>query len=461
MKRFLLLAVGCGTLCLAGGASPAGEPQALPWKAGAASVKITPQSPIWMAGYAARKKPSEGVAADLFAKALAIEDEAGRRLVIVTMDLIGVPRPLRDWLEARVRESHGLPGAALLLNASHTHCGPELRLSKLEGDQEKAAHAGEAARYAGELQEKLVTVTGEALKRLQPAKLEFLRARAGFAMNRRRPVAQGFSNAPNFEGPVDHEVPVLRVSDVQGAVKALLFGYACHNTTMGDYLIRGDYAGYAQQYLEEEHAGAVALFLTGCGADQNPYPRGKEEQAKQHGRTLALAVEAALQTVPRPLGGPLAVAFQDVELEFAPVPPKEELEKTAASQRVPDAGHARRLLKEWQETGKVRTTYACPVQVVRFGGDLILVALGGEVVVDYSLRLKRELAGPAVWVAGYSNDVFGYLPSLRVLREGGYEGGQAMQWGSLPGPFTETVEDRVMSKVLEMAQGPAEALRGE
>jgi len=89
---------------------------------------------------------------------------------------------------------------------------------------------------------------------------------------------------------------------------------------------------------------------------------------------------------------------------------------------------------------------------VRFGEDLILVALPGEVVVDYSLRLKLELAGPTVWVAGYSNDVFGYLPSLRVLEEGGYEGGGAMRYTSFPGPFAPSVEKLVVDKVHELAQ---------
>lgn len=445
-------------LCMAGladavlAAAPAQESTA--WKAGAAAAKITPATPIWMAGYAARKKPSEGVATDLFAKALAFEDPAGTRLVIVTMDLISVPRALRDWLEAAVQEKYGLPRNSLLLNASHTHCGPELRASSLAEDDAKAPHAVSTERYLADLQQKLAVLVGDALQRLAPARLDFLRARAGFAMNRRRPTPQGYSNAPYFEGPVDHEVPVLRVTDPAGKLLAVLFGYACHNTTLGDYLIRGDYAGYAQQYLEEEHPGLTALFMIGCGADQNPYPRGKEEHAKDHGRTLALAVEAALQTPPKPLRGPLCLALEDVTLDFAPVPPREELEQTAATGREPDGAHAKRLLKELRETGKIRATYPCPVQMVRFGGDLTLVALGGETVVDYALRLKRELAGPSVWVAGYSNDVFTYLPSARVLQEGGYEAGQATKWGSLPGPFTASVEEQLVAKVLELARTP-------
>lgn len=460
MKRLciaLVTAGWVGALIASAAAQPPAPLAPTAWKAGVAAVKITPEEPLWMAGYASRKKPSEGVAADLFAKALAIEDPVGTRLVIVTLDLISVPRTLRDWLEAAVQEKHALKPPSLLMNCSHTHCGPELRASRLADDEAKVPHAPAAERYVAALQQKLVALVGDALARLTPARLDFQRGRAGFAMNRRRPTRKGYNNAPYFDGPVDHEVPVLRVADLQGKLVAVLFGYACHNTTMGDYLIRGDYAGYAQQYLEEEHPGVTALFMIGCGGDQNPYPRGKEEHAKYHGRSLALAVEAALQTPPKPLRGPLCLAFEDVSLAFAPVPPREELEKTAASNKTPDAGHAQRLLKELQETGKIRATYACPVQVVRFGRDLTLVAIGGETVVDYALRLKRELAGPSVWLAGYSNDVFTYLPSARVLREGGYEAGGASKWGSLPGPFAADVEDRVVGKILELARRPIES----
>ena len=445
-----LLPKGSGTT----GAKSAG-PAA--WRAGVASVKITPQVPLWMAGYAARNKPSEGVAQDLFAKALAIEDTNGSRLVIVTMDLIGIDRTLRDEVQRQVQQKHGLGPAGLLLNVSHTHCGPEFDIDELNNMKIDPALLAAAWKYRAGLQEKLVALVGEAIARLGPAKLDYLHARCAFAMNRRRPTPRGYSNAPYSDGPVDHAVPVLRVTDAAGKLLAVMFGYACHNTCMGDYKFRGDYAGYAQEYLEQAHPGMTAMFLMGCGADQNPYPRRTEELVRTHGRTLATAVEAALETVPKSVGGPLRTAIDDAVLEFPPPPSREELLKTAATKKRPDADHAQRLLKELDKNGKIRATYPCPVQVARLGGDLILVALPGESVIDYSLRLKRELAESDVWVAGYSNDVFGYLPSLRVLKEGGYEATDAALWGSLPGGFAPSVEDRIISKALQLARPAAGA----
>ncbi len=308
-----------------------------------------------------------------------------------------------------------------------------------------------------DLEQKLVALIGEALGKLAPAKLSYCHARAGFAMNRRTPAGGDYRNFPNPEGPVDHAVPVLKVETAEEKSKlvALLFGYACHNTTLSFYQFCGDYAGYAQQYLQEVHPEAVAMFMTGCGGDQNPYPRGKLEQAQQHGRALANGVESALMTHATPLPGPLRLALEDVTLQFAPPPSKEQLLRDKESPDRNQRRHAELLLKQIEEQGSIRDTYSYPIHVVRFGPQLLLVALAGETVVDYSLRLKRELAGPAVWVAGYSNDVFGYVPSLRVLQEGGYEAGGAMRFSSLPGPFAPSVEERIVEKVHELARRTA------
>jgi hypothetical protein len=412
---------------------------------------------MWMAGYAARTKPSEGTAQDLFAKALALEDAGQNRLVIVTMDLIGVPRPLREAVERRVGELHALPRHSLLINASHTHCGPELRATKYSLLELNETRASQGQQYLRGLEDKLVALVGEALGKLAPARLSYCHARAGFAMNRRTPAGGQYRNFPNPEGPVDHAVPVLKVetAEARGQLLAVLFGYACHNTTLSFYQFCGDYAGYAQQYLEEAHPDTVALFMTGCGGDQNPYPRGKLELAQQHGRALANGVEAALQTNATPLAGPLRTALEEVTLQFAPPPTKEQLLRDRESPDRNERRHAELLLKQIEEQGAIRDTYSYPIHVVRFGEHLLLVALAGETVVDYSLRLKRELAGPAVWVAGYSNDVFGYVPSLRVLKEGGYEAGGAMRFSSLPGPFAPSVEERIVNKVHELAKSVA------
>ncbi len=437
---------GLGMLVLLFAGPVWGQPPLQPWKAGVADQVITPKKNVWMAGYASRKKPAEGTSLDLHAKALAFEDGRGERFVLVTLDLIGISRSMRDEVAKQVSTKFGLAPDRLLFNASHTHSGPVVRGRPSVIYQLSEEQWAEVDGYVRSLESMLVDVVGRALQDLRPAKLSHSHARAGFAMNRRLPSEKGVQNSPYPEGPVDHTVPVLRVEDPQGKLRALLFGYACHNTTLALQEYNGDYAGYAQEYLQKSHPGITALFLMGCAGDQNPYPRGTVELAKQHGRALATAVDAALLPKPRPIQGNLNASLEDVTLQFVPLT-RDELVRMGMSMDPYDVSRSKLLLPELEKTGQLKSTYAYPIQVVQIGNDLTLVALAGEVVVDYSFRLRKELGEGTIWVAGYSNDVFGYIPSVRVLKEGGYEGGGAMRFTSLPGPFAPSVEERIIERV--------------
>ena len=451
-RRFFRLLICLCVLAVLFDGQPASANAREIFRAGIATTVITPAQPTWMAGYASRTKPSEGKVHDLHAKALALEDAQGTKLIIVTVDLIGIPRSLRDWLEKEVNRYHKLPPQDLLLNASHTHCGPVIRETRysIYGNSFyglSPEQIQQSEQYVETLQQKLLQLVGQAIENLAPAQLAYTHARAGFAMNRRLKTEQGYRISPNPDGPVDHDIPVLRIDSPNGELQAVVFGYACHNTTLSFYKFCGDYSGFAQLYLEEAHPEVTTLFIAGCGADQNPYPRRTLAQAQQHGRALANGVETALLSQASPIHGPIHSALETVTLDFAEPPSRKQLEQQTKSGNKYERRHAEVLLKELDQTGKIRTTYPYLVQVVQFGNDLTMIALAGEVVVDYSLRLKAELPGAPVWVAGYSNDVFGYLPSLRVLQEGGYEGGDAMKYTPLPGPFAPSVEKRVIDKV--------------
>lgn len=422
------------------------------WKAGAASAVITPKTLMWMAGYASRTKPAEGADMDLFAKALVLEDASGGKLALITADLVSVPRSVRLATAALVEKTHGIPPERLLINVSHTHCGPELRTWRTYKTDAPNEREREAEEYGVFLAETFTRLVGEALEARVEATTDYVSSRCGFAMNRRRPDGKGgFSNAPNPEGPVDHRVPVLQVRAIQDEREiAIVFGYACHCTTLNHQRFNGDYAGYAQSIIQEAHPGALALFMNGCSGDQNPYPRRMFEFAEAHGRTLALAVESALDTPPRRLRGGIQAALKEIPLKFDTLPTRSELVERAQGTDKLDVQLATHLLGQLDAGETLATEYPYPVQVIRVGADLTLVALGGEVVVDYSLRLQKEIADPVVWVAGYSNDVMTYIPSRRVWDEGGYEGGGAMKHNHFPARWHPEVEDVIIRTVHEL-----------
>jgi len=430
--------IGILTLLLV--AAPAGAA----WKAGLGKVVITPREPIMMGGYGARDHPSEGVRQDLYAKALALDDESGRRVVIVTLDLAGIPKNLADPIVERAGSAYGLRRDQLMLNTSHTHSGP------LAGYRERTSYrltAGQEAvvkRYSDDLIGQVVGVIGAALKDLAPANLSFEMGYAGFAVNRRR---VGRRNLPQ---PVDHDVLVLSVRDPAGKLRGVVFGYACHATVLNDYLINGDWPGYAQADLEKTHPGAVALFVAGCGADQNPLPRRSVELAEMYGRIMSIAVSQVLSGKMKPIGVELKTAFQTVDVPFDTPPSRDEWRERARSADYAIAAHAKLMLAELGRTGKLRTSYPYPIQLLRLGGVFTLVALGGEAVVDYSLRLRAAYGWDNTWIASYSNDVFAYIPSLRVWKEGGYEAADAMIPFALPGRFAPQVEEIITGKVDDM-----------
>lgn len=435
------------------------------WKAGSAKTCITPTETMYLSGFANREVPAEGTAMDLYGKALAIEDAKGTRFVMVTLDLVEVTAQLRAAVAAAAKEKFGLPPSSLLLNCSHTHCGPELRYTELEfsgfTDPARKQHC---LSYNAWLEGRLTSLVGEALQRLEPAAISYGHARCGFAMNRRlkndKPVGDPYLNSPNPEGVVDHDVPVLTVHNTQGKLISIVFGYACHNTSMNIKEFHGDYAGHAQQMIEEAHPGTIALFMMGCGGDQNAYPRFSPIFSMRHGQSLATAVEAAIDAKPKAIHGPLRIDWQTARIDYQSIPTSAELEARLSSGKEYGGG-SEKYLRLWDERrlyalkhGGLRDHYDYPIQVVHFGNDLTFAALSGETCVDYSLRLKREFQGAgALWVAGYSNDVLAYIPSKRVLHEGGYEAMRAIIYWSNPlhpSAFADSIEDRIIGKVHEM-----------
>lgn len=448
LARLVLL-----SLCLLLGATArTSQPSqaAAPFKAGLAKIVITPENPTWMAGYAARTKPFEGKIQDLYAKALAIQDAKGNRVVIVTTDLLGLPGALAAEVSEYANKSYGLKREQILFNSSHTHTGPVLD-SSLGGAYDLNMEQTVAVKdYTRKLKDNLLSVIGAALKDLSPAKLSFGKGSAQFAMNRRENRAGKIVIGVNREGPVDKEVPVLKIESADGKLRGVAFGYACHNTTLtGEfYQLSGDYAGFAQEAVEKANPGAIALFVMGCGADINPYPRSKLEFAQQHGEELANSVKQVLAGPMNTVSGQLNSIIGGVKIPFAPTPTKEEWNARRKDQNAFIRRHAERWLAKLERDGKIMSEYPYTVQIVQIG-DLKLVALAGEVVTEYSLRLKKELGGNT-WVAGYSNDLCSYIPSARMYAEGGYEVVDSMIYYDLPGPYTAAIEDKIIGKVHEL-----------
>jgi hypothetical protein len=300
--------------------------------------------------------------------------------------------------------------------------------------------------YTQVLVDKLVTVIINAYEHQEPMQVSVGNTSADFAINRRALAAQ--KNGINLPGPIDHEVPVLKFLNSSGEIKAVLFGYACHNTTLmgNNYFINGDYAGFAQLEIEKKIPSATAFFILGCAGDQNPEPRGTVELATKHGNTLADQVVTLVHSKElKPIKNELQSYFSTIPLKFKKVPVADYQKDLQSSDKF--IQRRAKLMLEAYNKGWNTETYSYPIQGIRLGNEFRMIALGGEVVVDYSLRTKKEFPGKNIFVAGYSNEVMCYIPSERVLKEGGYEADSSMIYYGMPGPFENGIEEKIMAAI--------------
>lgn len=431
-----------------------GNTQAADWKAGVAKVKITPQENIWLSGYPERDHAAEGTAIDLWAKAIVLEDATGKQAVLVTTDIIGFQKNISDRIREQLNTLFGWSKAQIILNASHTHSGPVVADSgafsyyhdnyNTSRDELKRVSA-----YTQWLEKQIIELVIQAAQSLEPVSLFSANGVAHIQVNRRNN-PEILTPHDELKGPNDYSVPVIKAINASGQIKAIIFGYACHPATLDDYFWSGDYPGYSQIELEKWYPDATALFFQGAAGDMNPTPRLSHQLAKQHGVTLAAAVDRTLSEKMQELPAILNMSYSEISLPFGKHPNEKQLDKIIRENNPYFKRWAEYILSQIKTGKTLMKTYPYPIQVWNLGG-LPLFSMGGEITISYAIGLK-QLYGQNSFVMGYSNDVMGYIPSKVILKEGGYEGRIAIIYDGLPAPWQDGIEALVYEGVKEIAK---------
>ena len=425
------------------------------WKAGVARRVITPETSVWLAGYGT-KRPPDGKLHDLWMKALALEDDAGNRAILITSDFQGVPKSMSDRVFEQLQKLHDLQRHQIMFTFSHNHCGPRLGDDLVDYYPVDAAQVELVEQYTSLMVTRAVELVAEALEKLAPAQIQFGEGRATFAVNRRNNVEAEvpamLAKGQPLAGPVDHTVPVLKVSRQDGQLDVVLFGYACHPTTLSFLTWCGDYPGFAQLEIEREHPGATAMFVNTCGGDQNPLPRRSVELCQRYGQMLSAAVEEVLKKPLKDVSPGMRTAFELVELPYQKVITRDELQTLLQDSNAIRARWAARMLEKLVAGETFSATYPYPVHAWRLGREVLIIGTGAETVVDYALRFKKEF-GPGTWVCGYADDMIAYIPSRRVWEEGGYEGGSSLyEYGRPALRWAGDVEERIAASVHKLVK---------
>ena len=427
---------------------------------GVAKVDVTPKGPVVLAGYGGRTTEHEGIDTKLWARAMVMGNKSP--VAVVVLDNCGVPAGVTRRLAQRLVK-HGIASRHLVVAATHTHNAPSLvgYAKVVWAGRMSPAQEKRMAEYTTFAIDRMESAVLRALKNRQLMQLEWAQGRVGFGGNRRvlnNGKWAGFGFQRN--GPVDHSLPVLAARDADGKVRALWANYACHCTTVGSRnRVGGDWAGFANASMETDFPGAVSLMSIGCGADIGPVGSGLQI-AEKHGRTIATEVKRLLATKTTPLTGPPVVSGKHIQLPLIKPQPRVHWE---AQLRGSGWHHqlAKAMLAKLDATGSIPAQVNYPVSVWKFGDDLAMVFLAGEVVVDYSVRLNRELDWTRLWISAWANDMPGYIPSRRVLAEGGYEADFSQVYYEQPGRYDPKVEDAVVNAVKELVGRTFEMLPGQ
>lgn len=404
---------------------------------GVAEVDITPDFPVRLSGYGVRREETSKVKSSLHARALAIGTD--RPVLLLALENCGVTETMTESVARRLGRQAGIERERIVLCYTHTHNAPMLSgaAPMLFSTDIPAAHQEHIDRYTEEVMEWLVEAGLRALSNRKPARLSYSEGHAGFAVNRRSQI-----------GPVDHVMPMMRVEEPDGGLRAVWVSYACHCTTFGpaDNFICGDWAGFAADRIRQRHPGAVAMVTIGCAANANPFPRTGLAFSRRHGGDIAWEADRLLDIPGRSLRDGIRCRLVHAALPYDTLPSRETWRDRAEE---PDAAgyHARQWLERMDRGEEVPEALSYPIQGWTFGDELAIVFLAGEVVADYAFRLRRMYDPSKLWIGAYANDFPGYIPSRRIWKEGGYEAGDATVYFGLPGRFSDEVEERVIEGV--------------
>ena len=436
---------------------------------GVATRDVTPPIGIYARSWgAASHETAEGVHRPFAATAAVFAPLAGDgpTLALVAVDL-GWFQHLPDErkLRATILRTTGLDEAALLVNMSHTHAGANVN-SQLAGKPGVEL----IQPYLEHLTEQIDAAIHEAREALTPAWVTYGTGRCALATNRDLwdPEAQRFAVGYNPDAPADDTLIVARVTGEGSELRAMLFNYACHPTTLAweNRLLSPDYIGAAREVLQRAF-GVPALFLQGASGELAPRDDyvGDTAVADRNGRQLGHAAAATLESLPPPgtrfaytgivasganLGtwsyepcdvGQLRASEQlAARMTHVGLRRKEDVGVVdALSGATPDSVQERekalrrRFLSEALGDSPV---YEMPIWAWRLG-EAMLIAVPNEPYSVFQVELRRRFAGTPLLVLGVTNSTLGYLPPQETYGTGLY---QEQQSPFAPGCLEETIE---------------------
>jgi len=443
-----------------------------PLKAGFATAKITPPVGTALSGFGDRDFDSagaKGVHDDLYARALYLS-QGEREALIMGFDLLFFSRQESDRIKAAIGNKIGLAPHEILLNTSHTHTGPKVgNWYYTESDPF----------YLDRLEEITIKAAEEAKQSSQRVTLWAGETRTRVPLSRRKPLADGtVAFAPNPDGPVYDFLPFVVFRSRDEVPICLLFSVACHPSTIkGDEranFISADFPGAAAAKIGQFPGKPAALFLQGAGGDAKASVIGRDldqwrggtwEDVAAVGRMIASEIQSAILQGLREVKPLLNMALVEMKLPLAAPPAREALTSLLESPESRAEGAPVDLLvrRMWAEEQialldrgfGLRTEVPVLVQGMQLGRGLRIIGVEGELVAELGSLIRDFYGSGITFPLGYSNGAQMYLPTSRMIREGGYEVESFWEYRQ-PAPLAEGVEGHFLKALEELKKAKVE-----
>jgi hypothetical protein len=412
---------------------------------------ITPGLGVDLSGFADPGRKVDGVYDDIYVTTMVLKQGA-KKIAILAMDVLSIDEPLNKELKALIFQKFGLREDEILLNTSHTHSGPHTgkNISPVEGHEDE--------KYIAFFKQAVVSSVENALGVMEEVEVFFGRTDTEMGINRRKIVDGQCQWGANAEGPIDKSVEVLKFTK-GSSTRAIVFNYGCHPSNIGSTHVTADFPGQARKFIEETFdEEVVSVFLQGCGGnikakilDENKdFRPGTLDDIRTFGKELGECVLNVCNGPMQKLDGELSTTLSEIRLPLEEIPTIEELE------RIKREGHPHKIV--WAEVvlsnyGRYETELSYPIQKIDIGREFSIIAMNGEVCTEYSLAIKKMMAGRSVMVAGYSNGVVGYIPTEAMFEQGGYEPMDSFIYYLLPSPFRKDVEKILLCALENLAEG--------
>lgn len=414
-------------------------------------VDITPVMDVFMDGYGARNGLSKGVHDSIYANSLLLKDN-GSSFLILSMDILSIKREKADEIKQKIAAKYGLSGQNILIHATHVHSGPALAAKLSRGCIEE---------YVKFFDEQVMKSVDMCFKDTKTGTLYYGEGETYIGMSRRQRAGGEVRLAPAPDVPVDRKLSVVVIKDKNEKIAAVIFNCACHPATMGgdNYLISAEFPGVARKVIEESFPGSTSLFIQGACGDINPAVISKGSEYRQayfsdvefSGKILAndvsQVIKYGLKKVEPSFGfhiRSLTLPIGEYRMEYF-----REMAESGQEYRRKYGKYMLEKIEKGEETKEVKYDLG----IIRLASNLKMITFEGEVCSEYGVWIREFEPLVNIMIAGYSNGHKSYLPTKRILHEGGYEATVTYCWAGYPGPYAENVQDIVLNAVKEEFSG--------